>query len=77
MNFQTISSQVGQFFQNNQDKWNFFSNWWNGNQGDGQEPTNTQNEQQNVQGQNQNNEQTENVEQNINNEVENQERGTK
>ena len=65
MNFQTISSQVGQFFQNNQDKWNFFSNWWNGNQGDGQEPTNTQNEQQNVQGQNQNNEQTENVEQNI------------
>ena len=77
MNFQTISSQVGQFFQNNQDKWNFFSNWWNGNQGDGQEPTNTQNGQQNVQGQNQNNEQTENVEQNINNEVENQERGTK
>lgn len=89
MNFQTISSQVGQFFQNNQDKWSFFSNWWNGNQGDGKQTTNTENEQQNVEGQNQSHEnsqnteqnqnsnQTENNEQNINKEAENQERGTK
>ena len=67
MNFQTISSQVGQFFQNNQDKWSFFSNWWNENQENDQEPTNTENNEQNVEGQNQNNENSQNVQQNQSN----------
>lgn len=86
MNFQAISSQVGQFFQSNQDKWSFFSNWWNENQEDGHQNTEKQNqsngENQNTE-QRQNNEQIENNEQNVNNEqnmnneAENQEREAK
>lgn len=68
INFQTISSQAEQFFQNNQDKWSFFSNWWNENQGDGQDSTNIENKEQNVEQQNQSEESNLNMQQNQNSE---------